>query len=155
MRDINLLVVHTSATPRFMDIGVAEIRQWHLAKGWSDVGYHSVIRRNGIIEIVRPIERVGAHAKGYNKNSIGICLVGGLNNARKPDNNYTRAQKVSLYFLLMTLKRTWIKAEVLGHRDLSPDLNHDGIITSNEWVKACPCFDVKPWWQKALQGELT
>ncbi len=90
---------------------------------------------------------IGAHASGNNKGSLGICLVGGLNETTgKPENNYTEAQMESLGTLLDYLEGLYPKAYVLGHRDLSPDLNGDGKITNNEWTKACPCFDAATWW---------
>ena len=79
MRKIDRIVVHCSATTPTMDIGVGTIRGWHvLERGWSDVGYHFVITRDGEVQTGRPIERSGAHAKGFNKHSVGICYVGGL-----------------------------------------------------------------------------
>lgn len=130
-----------------MDIGASEIRDWHINKnGWSDIGYHYVNRRNGLIEIGRPIEVAGAHVKGHNYDSIGICMVGGVNDAGKAQANFTEVQYAGLYYLLKTLNRMFPGAAILGHRDMSPDLNHDGIITPDEWMKECPCFDVGYWW---------
>ena len=103
MRKINWLVIHTAATRPSMDIGVKEIRQWHKAKGWSDIGYHYVIRRDGRVEKGRPESRVGAHVAGYNRDSIGICLVGGVSENLVPENNYTEAQWKALEELLHKL----------------------------------------------------
>ena len=131
----DFIVIHTAATRPFMDVGANDIRQWHLAEGYKDIGYHYVIRRNGTVETGRPEDAVGSHVKGYNTRSIGICLVGGL--AQKapyaPENNYTKEQFKSLTFLLKQLKMKYPKAEIKGHRDFP------GV------VKACPCFDVKAW----------
>ena len=78
MRKINEIILHCAYTPVTMDIGVSEIRDWHInERGWSDVGYHYIIRLDGTIELGRPIEKIGAHTKGRNRNSIGICYVGG------------------------------------------------------------------------------
>ena len=85
MRKVNLLVIHCAATKPNMDIGRDEIDSWHKARGWSGIGYHYVIRRDGRIESGRPVEQAGAHASGYNANSIGICLVGGINHNGKPE----------------------------------------------------------------------
>lgn len=138
MRYIDKHVVHCAATPPSMDIGVDEIRQWHtVGNGWSDIGYHFVIRRDGTIELGRPIERAGAHAKGHNANSVGTCLVGGVDEDMFPEDNFTKEQKASLRAI-----DTGIKAfvdnevETLGHRDL-PGVTKD-----------CPCFDVKKWLNK-------
>lgn len=133
MRKINWLVIHTAATRPSMDIGVKEIRQWHKAKGWSDIGYHYVIRRDGKIEKGRPESRVGAHVAGHNSDSIGICLVGGVNENLVPENNYTDAQWKSLENLLHKLAQKYPEANVRGHRDF-PNVH-----------KACPCFDAEPW----------
>lgn len=76
MRRINQIVVHCSATPDYMDIGASTINKWHVERGWSGIGYHYIIRRNGEIEKGRPDVQVGAHARGANSNSIAICWVG-------------------------------------------------------------------------------
>lgn len=129
------LVVHCAATPPSADIGVAEIRQWHKAKGWADCGYHFVIRRNGKVEFGRPENLVGSHVAGRNSNSLGICLVGGTDARQKPQNNYTAEQWASLQTLLMRLTQKYPKARILGHRDFP------GV------AKACPCFDAIDWAQ--------
>lgn len=69
-------MIHCSDSCDSLDLGAREIRQWHLERGWSDIGYHFVVRKNGTIELGRPIGKVGAHVKGHNKRSIGICWVG-------------------------------------------------------------------------------
>lgn len=141
----DLLVVHCSATRPTQDIGVRDITQWHIQRGFDTVGYHYVIRRNGEVERGRPENAVGAHVRGHNANSIGICLAGGVDNAGKPANNFTAAQFVALHQLLDELRKRYPDARVLGHRDLSPDLNGDGVISPNEFIKACPSFDVATW----------
>ena len=78
MRDINQIIVHCSATPPSMIVGADDIRKWHKARGWSDIGYHYVIKRNGVTEKGRDITRVGAHAKGHNEDSLGVVLIGGI-----------------------------------------------------------------------------
>ena len=133
MRNINQIIVHCSATPPSMSVGAEDIRRWHLEKGWSDIGYGYVIKRNGEIEKGRDIARAGAHAKGYNRNSIGICLVGGVDENGKPDDNYRIIQYQSLKTLIHILEITFPIESVLGHRDL-PNVN-----------KPCPCFDVQSW----------
>jgi N-acetylmuramoyl-L-alanine amidase len=144
---VDYIVVHCSATPPNVDIGVAEIREWHQKQnGWLDIGYHFVIRRNGQIERGRPVDVQGSHARGFNDRSIGICLVGGVKRMRHagntsvgfvtkdvPDNNFTPAQFEELAHRLFVLKLDHPKAEVLGHRDLP------------KVAKACPSFDVREW----------
>lgn len=136
MRKIGLLIVHCSATKLGQDIGVKEIRQWHTApapkgNGWRDVGYHFIIRRNGIVEDGRPVEQVGAHVAGKNANSIGVCLVGGINDAGAPDANFTKEQWTALTRVLRVLKANFPKATIHGHNEFA--------------AKACPSFDVQKW----------
>ncbi len=134
----NWLVIHCSATRAIQDVGAKDIRRWHVeGNGWSDIGYHFVIRRSGKVETGRPLESIGTHVQGHNTDSIGICLVGGLNNATfKPENNYTVQQRDALKKLLASLLKKYPRAKVLGHRDFS------GV------QKACPCFNAKPWAKK-------
>jgi len=141
----DLLVVHCSATRPTHDIGVKEITHWHVQRGFDTVGYHYVIRRNGTVETGRPETAVGAHVKGHNSRSIGICLAGGLDAGGKPANTFTAAQFAALGQLLDDLRKRYPDARILGHRDLSPDRNGDGVISPNEFIKACPSFDVAAW----------
>lgn len=145
MRNIDLLVVHCSATQASLDVGATEIRKWHKAQGWRDIGYHWVIRRNGNIEPGRPEDQAGAHAEGYNANSIGVCLVGGGNAQGRGEDNFEPVQKQSLQVLLGMLRERYPNTQILGHRDLSPDRNRDGVISPNEWIKECPSFNVRAW----------
>lgn len=157
MRKINKIIIHCSATKADQDINAAIIRSWHKAapRKWSDIGYHFVIKRDGTIEAGRPLERSGAHCKGHNSNSIGICLVGGLNGAGGPENNFTDTQFNSLKLLVDGLCFKFGITEVKGHRDYSPDKNKDGKITKDEWVKVCPCFDVGGWYYGTGTKEAT
>lgn len=134
-RRTDYIVLHCSATRAVQNIGAKEIRQWHRAQGWSDIGYHYVIRRDGTVETGRaPDTSVGSHVKGHNANSVGICLVGGLNNATyAPENNFTSAQWFALKGLLAKLLKKYPDAKILGHRDF-PGVQ-----------KACPCFAAKAW----------
>lgn len=141
----NLIAVHCSATPAHMDVGVLQIRQWHIDKGWDDIGYHFVIRRDGMIQAGRGIQFVGAHVQGHNADSIGVCLVGGTDDAGKAQNNFTPEQFRSLAVILKRLRELYPHTIICGHRDLSPDLNGDGIVEPQEWVKQCPSFDVRAW----------
>lgn len=132
MRKIDQLIVHCAATKPSMDIGVEDIRHWHVdERGWDDVGYHYVIRRDGTIEPGRDVAVAGAHAYGHNAHSLGVCLVGGLSEDNQDDCNFTMAQYFSLAALLETLLEHYPRAAVMGHRDL-PNAG-----------KACPCFDVR------------
>lgn len=127
------IAVHCSATPPRLDVGVRDIRKWHQAKGWRDIGYHRVIRRNGAWEQGRPDDDIGAHVEGYNSVSIGVCLVGGTDDKGKAENNFTPAQFSTLKVVLADLRVKYPDAIVQGHRDF-PRVS-----------KACPSFDVKGW----------
>lgn len=143
MRRIDEIVIHCSATNPLHNIGAAEIDEWHKARGWDGIGYHYVIRRNGALELGRPLEKPGAHTYGHNKHSIGVCYVGGLNYYDRPQDNRTPAQKKTLLVLLQALRSVFTDARIVGHRDLSPDVDGDGEVEPWEWLKMCPCFDAK------------
>lgn len=126
------IVVHCAATKPTMDIGLREIRQWHRQQGWLDVGYHFIIRRDGTVEKGRDVDVVGSHVKGYNSESLGICMAGGIDAKGKPENNFTPEQFASLSGLLFTLKEQFPEASTVGHHELDPG-------------KACPSFNVQDW----------
>lgn len=142
MRTITLLIIHCSAVRPDQTSSAKEIDAWHRRLGWKGIGYHYVVRRDGTIETGRPEAQVGAHCSGHNKHSIGVCYEGGLDANGMPADTRTEVQKAALHRLVAELHQRYPKALILGHRDLSPDLNHDGRITPNEYSKACPCFDV-------------
>lgn len=148
--NIDAIVIHCSATREGQDVRAADIRKWHLERGFADIGYNFVIDLDGTVEVGRPTSMDGAHCntkgtsgQSYNKHSIGVCYVGGLDKNGNPKDTRTPAQKIALQNLVYNLMITYPIAEVIGHRDASPDLNGDGKISKNEWIKECPCFDVK------------
>ena len=127
-RTIKELIVHCSATPEGKDYSVDTIRQWHLQRGFSDIGYHYVIYRDGSIHIGRDESIIGAHCTGHNTNSIGVCYIGGCaSDGKTPKDTRTTEQKQSLVKLLKELKTKYPQASIHGHRDFSS--------------KACPSFD--------------
>jgi hypothetical protein len=136
MRSIEQIVVHCAATKPSLDVGVAEIRGWHKQRGWADIGYHYVIRRNGEVEKGRPDAQPGAHVAGHNQRTLGVCMVGGLDADGNPAPDYTPEQWRSLRELLDDLQARYDVDEdgILGHRDF-PGVG-----------KACPSFDVRRWW---------
>lgn len=139
----DLIVVHCSATTASQMIGVKDIDRMHRQRGFIAVGYHFIITRDGQVEIGRPVGTIGAHVEGFNSVSVGICMIGGVGpDGKRGENNFTSAQFDRLLGLLDTLRRIYPNAKIVGHRDLSPDLNKDGKIASNEWMKECPSFDV-------------
>lgn len=145
MRKINEIIVHCTATKEGKDYTVADIDKWHKARGWKGIGYHYVVYRDGTVHTGRPVNEIGAHCQGHNANSIGVCYVGGLTaDGKTPKDTRTAAQKSALKKLLHTLKQRYPNARIVGHRDLSPDTNHNGKVDKWEWIKACPCFDAIP-----------
>lgn len=142
MREINLIVVHCSATRADRDFTENDLEVCHRHRGFNGAGYHFYIRKNGDIKNTRPLEKPGAHALGYNARSIGICYEGGLDVRYRPADTRTEWQKHSLRVLIRTLLMDYPGCRVCGHWDLSPDRNGDGRISPEEWVKECPCFEV-------------
>lgn len=154
MRVINLIVIHCSATPNNVPVSVAQIRQWHLARGFAGVGYHYVITLDGAVHATRPESEMGAHAKGFNSASLGICMVGGTGGPEKANpGRYHLNQWEALQRLVQSLQKRFPGVRVVGHRDLSPDLDGDGTIEPNEWIKLCPSFDVAIWLAHSMVPE--
>lgn len=151
MKTIDAIVIHCSATRAGQDIHASDIDKWHKERGMAMIGYHYVITLDGTVEQGRPLTRDGAHCNtagisgtSYNKHSIGICYVGGLDKAGNPADTRTDAQKKAMIDLVYGLMMEYPSiVEVIGHRDASPDANGDGIINPDEWIKMCPCFDVR------------
>lgn len=128
---VQFLVVHCAATRPSMDVGLKEIRSWHLQRGFFREGYHFIIRRDGTVEIGRPEDMPGAHVTNFNGKSLGICMVGGVTekDVNVPEDNFTDAQYASLKRLLLDLRERYPRASIVGHRDLAKG-------------KACPSFSV-------------
>ena len=125
---IKKIIIHCSATREGQDISADEIRGWHKDKGWSDIGYHYIIGLDGTIAKGREDNVPGAHCRGHNGNSLGVCYIGGVEqDGKTPKDTRTDEQKESLETLLTVLKIQHPDAKVYGHRDFSP--------------KACPSFD--------------
>ena len=130
MRDIKKIIVHCSATPEGRDVSTAEIKRWHTEeRGWSDIGYHWVIELHGSRHLGRHEEVTGAHRKGHNSDSIGICYVGGTDVDRDPKDTRTEEQKAEMINLLSELLDKYPDSVIYGHRDFAD--------------KACPSFDAK------------
>jgi hypothetical protein len=127
------IAVHCSATRPEQNVDEHEIRRWHLAKGWADIGYNIVIPRDGTIQIGRPLDYAGAHVEGYNSSALGICLVGWINELDIPVDNFTLGQKDALLVALRFCRKYAPAARIQGHRDF-PHV-----------AKACPSFDVRAW----------
>lgn len=128
MRTITLIIIHCSAVKPLQQSGVREIDRWHRAKGWKSCGYHYVVRRDGTVEVGRPVEEVGTHCLNRNRHSIGICYEGGLDAEGRPADTRTEAQKKALRELLQQLHAQFPRAIIAGHNVFNP-------------MKACPCFN--------------
>lgn len=136
-------MIHCTATKEGRNLPLIGLRAMHQARGFRDVGYHYYILRDGKVELGRPVEQIGAHVQGHNTDSIGVAYEGGLNAYGKPEDTRTPKQKEALKKLIKDLKNRFGRVPVMGHRDLSPDLDGDGVVERHEWLKECPCFDAK------------
>lgn len=126
------IIIHCAATKPSMKVDATVIDRWHREKGWLKIGYHYVINRDGSIEIGRNEDTVGAHAKGYNATSVGICLVGGLSEDNEPEDNFTDEQWLMLTRLVDGISSKYPDAKIIGHNNVS--------------TKTCPNFDVGEWY---------
>ena len=132
-RTITEIIIHCSSTPEGRDYTVEDIRRWHKERGWSDIGYHYVVYRNGHIEPGRDVDIIGAHCAGHNTHSIGICYVGGVaRDGKTAKDTRTLAQKAALLSLLVDLHKLYPKAIIVGHHDYDKG-------------KSCPSFDAKEY----------
>lgn len=129
-RPINELIWHCAATPEGKDYTVKDIDTWHKARGWSGIGYHYVVYRDGTIKAGRDIEKIGSHVAGRNENTIGACYIGGLSrNGKSAKDTRTAAQRASMLWLTKKLAETYGLARISGHNQYAS--------------KACPSFDVR------------
>lgn len=122
---IKFLVIHCSDTNDEENINASDIHKMHLGFGWDGIGYHKIIQRSGKIENGRPEYWVGAHVKGFNNFSLGVCMIG--------RNNFLKEQFVSLEKVIKKWKFDYPNSEIIGHCDFK----------STE--KTCPNFDVTKW----------
>ena len=130
------IVIHCSATPEDMDIGVEKIKHWHVVdNGWDDIGYHYVVRRSGELETGREEHRTGSHARQVNGTSIGICMIGGSNKNGDWENNFNEEQFSTLKEIVTKLKDKYNIEKVIGHYEVDD-------------VKKCPSFNVKEGLEK-------
>ena len=129
MRKITKIIVHCADTPEGRNDTAADIRRWHKARGFNDIGYHYVVDLDGTIEPGRDVTIAGAHTTGHNADSIGVCYIGGADTDMKPKDTRTDEQKTALRLLLKYLVRKYPGATIYGHRDFSN--------------KSCPSFDAK------------
>lgn len=129
-RPIDEIIIHCAATPEGKDFTVADIRAWHKARGWSDIGYHYVVYRDGRVMLGRPVGQIGAHAAGHNTGTIGITYIGGVSaDGRTAKDTRTPMQRASLLWLTEQLAAKHGVSKVTGHNQYA--------------AKACPSFDVR------------
>lgn len=130
MREINRIILHCSATPEGKDYTVADIDRWHKANGWQGIGYHYVVYRDGSVHNGRDLAVAGAHTSGYNKNSIGVCYIGGVAaDGKTPKDTRTPAQRRALRVLVESLQKQFPQATIHGHYEFA--------------AKACPSFKIE------------
>ena len=141
MREIKYIAVHCTASSQ--QTTIKELQQEFRRKGWKNPGYHYVVAADGAITQLLDEEKVSNGVKGFNSVSVNVAYIGGIDTNGKRIDNLTDEHKASLRSLLKLLHKKYPTAVIQGHRNFSPDLNHDGRITSNEYIKACPCFDAK------------
>ena len=133
MRFIDEIILHCSATPEGRHHDVEDIRRWHVdGRGWSDVGYHFCILLDGTVQAGRPVERQGAHVKGRNKATIGVCYIGGTDKAGEAKDTMNHGQERAFLNLVEVLRGTFGELKVAGHNQYS--------------YKACPSFKVDEKW---------
>lgn len=140
-REINLIVVHCSATKADRDITAKDMDSYHRVCGLSSWGYHYYVRKNGAIERMRDEGDAGVHACGHNRDSIGVCYEGGLDANGRPADTRTVLQKRSLLALLRSLRADYPSAVIKGHRDVVADVKGNGRVDRWERSEECPCFD--------------
>jgi N-acetylmuramoyl-L-alanine amidase len=138
MRKINKIILHCTATPEGRHTTVEDIRRWHKAQGWSDIGYHYVVYLDGSVHEGRPVDIVGAHTKGHNTGSISVVYVGDIDKMNlKPKDTRTEEQKEALHKLLTNLLGKYKGATLHGHNEFAP--------------KACPSFNVKTVYKNLIK----
>ncbi|WP_067518578.1 N-acetylmuramoyl-L-alanine amidase [Endozoicomonas ascidiicola] len=129
----NYIVIHCSATRADQHINTDDIRRWHMNdNGWSDIGYHWVIERDGSVQQGRDVDVQGAHVRGHNHESVGICMVGGMAENGEPEDNFTSEQWLALEMLIESLELRYPEVQVVGHYFFTP-------------YKTCPNFIVEDW----------
>ena len=141
MRSIKYIVVHCTATRQ--STSISALLRGFKQRGWRNPGYHYVVMPLGDLRVLLAEGLIANGVKGHNQHSIHIAYMGGIDAQGSAVDNRTAAQRAMLVWALKDLRSRYPEAVILGHRDLSPDLNGDGVITPNEFVKLCPCFNAK------------
>jgi len=129
VRKLDRIIVHCTATPEGRHVDVDTIRDWHKARGWSDVGYHFVVYLDGSVHVGRDVAKVGAHVAGHNATTIGVVYVGGTDAAGKAKDTMNDAQETAVVNLVKSLRAKYGPLTLHGHNEYA--------------AKACPSFKVK------------
>ena len=93
---------------------VEEVNRWHLERGWTCIGYHFYIRKDGKVYRGRPEWAVGAHAQGHNSRAVGICCEGAYMTETMP-----AAQLAALKELIREMMAKYPGAKLLRHCDVN------------------------------------
>jgi N-acetylmuramoyl-L-alanine amidase len=143
-RKIKRIVIHTTATPESWEVSDL-LDYFYKEKGWEHPGYHIVVERDGRRRDLLPPELIANGAKGYNRTSLHIAYLGGLDENNKAADTRTEEQKRTLAEVVRNFNYILRPVEIVGHRDLSPDVDGSGEVEPDEWIKVCPCFEVSEW----------
>ena len=141
MRNIKYIFVHCTASQQTAT--VQQILKEFTQRGWRIPGYHYIVDPKGMLTQLVAEDRISNGVKGYNAESINVAYIGGIDANNKPIDNRTPEQKKTLLSILTRLKQKYPNAIIMGHRDISPDKNHNGIVDPWERIKECPCFNAK------------
>lgn len=141
MRNIKYIAVHCTAGSQHAT--VSDLMAGFRRLGWKNPGYHYVVTADGKIHQLLDEDKVSNGVKGYNHVTVNVAYTGGIDANGNAVDNRTAEQKKTLLQLLKLLRKRYPNAVIQGHRDFSPDLNKDGKISLNEFIKQCPCFDAK------------
>lgn len=141
MREIKYIAVHCTGGSQRTTI--KELLLEFRRLGWNNPGYHYVVSTDGTIMQLQPEEKPSNGVRGFNRMIVNVAYIGGLDAKGKYADTRTPEQKDAMRKLLGMLHKRYPTATIQGHRDFSPDLNRNGIIEPNEFIKACPCFDAK------------
>ena len=146
MRKIKRIVIHCTGTESTATLGSIQ-RHWRQKLGWKSPGYHYIVAADGTLIQLASDDRITNGVRGYNPDSLHVAYIGGViitGQKKRNDDTRTEAQKRTLLNLLTELHRRYPRAFIMGHRDLSPDKNGNGIVDPWERIKDCPCFDAIP-----------
>lgn len=146
MRNIKYIFVHCTASQQTAT--VQQILKEFTQRGWRIPGYHYIVDPKGMLTQLVAEDRASNGVKGYNAESINVAYIGGIDSKKKAIDNRTPEQKKTLLNILTKLKQKYPDAVIMGHRDISPDKNHNGIVDPWERIKECPCFNAKPEYAK-------